>query len=209
MSEKKNNHIIDAKKFIKGYWDYFLDLEAQFFETKRYVAFDKANAKAFSIEYLKLYQAVCSEIDVVGKEMAQVLLRGSKSDYDGIKKWGFQIQQRFPDLKDCHVLFHDEELIQPFKDWEYYKAKSKDGKNIIKEKDEKSIPWWRSYNKVKHHRIGLIEETSHFHLANQDNLIKAFAALFLLESLFLVEHLKVDKSIIAQSKLFQIVKSSK
>ena len=94
--------------------------------------------------------------------MAQVLHRGSKSEYDGIKKWGFQLQQRFPDLKDYNVLFHDEEMIQPFKDWEYYKAKSKDSKNIIKEKDEKSIPWWRSYNKVKHHRIGLIEETNHF-----------------------------------------------
>ena len=60
----------DLKLFIKSYWEYFLELEEQFLETKRFVAFDKANAKAYSIEYLKLYQAICSEIDVVGKEIA-------------------------------------------------------------------------------------------------------------------------------------------
>ena len=60
----------DINLFIKSYWDYFLELEEQFIETKRFVAFDKANSKSYSIEYLKLYQAVCSEIDVVGKEIA-------------------------------------------------------------------------------------------------------------------------------------------
>ena len=205
MSEKKYQ-TIDAKMFIKGYWDYFLDLEAQFLETRRYVAFDKANAKAFSIEYLKLYQAVCSEVDVIGKEMAQMIFKAPKKEYEKISKWGFQIQQKFPKIKDWKVLFQDEEFIQPFEDWEYYKAKSKDGKNIIKETNEKSIPWWRNYNKVKHHRIGLIEETNHFRLANQDNLIHAFAALFLLESVFLSELLNVDLSEIESSKLFKFKK---
>ena len=60
----------NLQSFIKSYWEYFLELEEQLIETKRYVAFDKANAKTYSIEYLKLYQAVCSEIDVVAKEIS-------------------------------------------------------------------------------------------------------------------------------------------
>lgn len=63
----------DAKRykiFEKSYWNYFLELEDQFLATKRYVAFDTANFKAYSLEYLKLLEAVCSEIDIVGKEIA-------------------------------------------------------------------------------------------------------------------------------------------
>ena len=54
-------------RFEKIYWQYFLELEEQFLSTKRYVAFDKANFKTFSTEYLKLLVAVCGEIDTVGK----------------------------------------------------------------------------------------------------------------------------------------------
>ena len=63
----------DAKKFLlfeKSYWNYFLELEEQFLDTKKYVAFDAVNYKTYSLEYLKLLEAVCSEIDVVGKEIA-------------------------------------------------------------------------------------------------------------------------------------------
>lgn len=60
----------DLRAFVKSYWDYYLEMEAQFLDSKKFVAFDDTNAKTFSVEYLKLYQAVCSEIDVVGKEIA-------------------------------------------------------------------------------------------------------------------------------------------
>ena len=56
--------------FEKNYWEYYLELEEQFISTKRYVAFDAANYKSYSLEYLKLLEAVCSEIDIVGKEIA-------------------------------------------------------------------------------------------------------------------------------------------
>ena len=38
----------DLKQFIKSYWEYFLELEEQLLETKRYVDFDKANEKTYS-----------------------------------------------------------------------------------------------------------------------------------------------------------------
>lgn len=68
MSIIKNKRLFEL--FERNYWQYFIELEEQFISTKRYVAFEKANFRTFSIEYLKLLEAVCSEIDVVGKEIA-------------------------------------------------------------------------------------------------------------------------------------------
>lgn len=201
----------DLKKFIKSYWDYFLELEEQFLETKRFVAFDKTNAKSYSIEYLKLYQAVCSEIDVVGKEIAIASNPKFKIDNStNIKKWGYEIQQRFPNIKNAIVLFNDENHIQPYKDWEYEKSSSvdKNGKkrNGLKIKDDKKpILWWRNYNEIKHRRIGLVEGTKNFQLANQDNLIQAFSALYVLETLYIQNFTENQQKTIEKSKLFSLI----
>ena len=57
--------------FIKSYWNYYLELEDQFIATKKFVEFDASNSATYSVEYLKLFQAVCSEIDVVAKILAE------------------------------------------------------------------------------------------------------------------------------------------
>ena len=59
--------------FVRSYWDYYLELEEEFINTKKYVAFEKANGKTYSLEYLKLMQAVCSEIDNVAKYIARMI----------------------------------------------------------------------------------------------------------------------------------------
>ena len=75
--------------FLKSYWSYYIELESQFIETKRYVEFSTDNQKTYSVEYLKLYQAVCSEIDVVGKEIAQRVNPNFTVDTrTNIQKWG-------------------------------------------------------------------------------------------------------------------------
>ena len=66
---------ITTSQFIKSYWNYYLELEDQLIQTKRFVDFDISNYKTFSIEYLKLLQATCSEIDVVAKIIAFSLYR--------------------------------------------------------------------------------------------------------------------------------------
>lgn len=204
----------DLNQFIKSYWEYFLELEAQLFETKRFVAFDTANAKAYSIEYLKLYQAVCSEIDVVGKEIAVAINPNFKIDYKtNIQKWGYEIQQAFPMIKDTKICFNDDLIIQPYENWEYEKHTTTD-KNGIKKtklriKDKKNaIIWWRNYNSIKHRRIGLLEGTKNFQLANQNNLIQAYSALFLLETLYVTSFSEFNDSYIGKSKLFKIVQKT-
>lgn len=196
----------ELERFLKSYWGYYLDLEEQLLETRRFVAFDKKNKESFSIEYLKLYQAVCSEIDVVGKEIAVAVNSQFKTNDSNIQKWGYEIQRKFPCLKERIIEFNDSELLQPFKNWEYecYTVTDKNGRTSqrlrIKE-GKTTIKWWSNYNKVKHRRIGLIEGTDNFHLANQKNLIEAFSALFLLETTYIK---KIDQNARYQeSKLFK------
>lgn len=196
----------NIENFIKSYWEYFIELESQLIETRRFLAFDDTNAKAFSIEYLKLYQAVCSEIDVVGKEIAFISNPDFKVDNrTNIQKWGFEIQQKFPNLKDSFVIFNNETKVQPYKNWEYEKYSDKKGNirlRIVGEK--KAIPWWSDYNKVKHQRIGLVTGTKNFNLANQKNLILAYSALYALEITYLKSIENFENFKITNSKLFKI-----
>lgn len=53
----------------RNYWEYYLQLEDEFIATRRYVAFHTSNSKTFSLEFLKLYEAICGEIDTIGKGM--------------------------------------------------------------------------------------------------------------------------------------------
>jgi len=195
-------------QFIKSYWEYFLELEEQFYETRRFVAFDLANSKTYSIEYLKLYQAVCSEIDVVGKEIAIAFNPNFEINYGtNIKKWGYEVQQAFPMIKSTKVIFNGEFTVQPFKDWEYElntvtTQKGNKRTNLRIKNNKTPIPWWRNYNAIKHRRIGLVEGTKNFQLANQENLVQAFSALFILETLYIVNFGKNSNMI--HSKLFAL-----
>lgn len=196
------------EQFLKSYWSYYLELEEQLIETKRYVEFSTSNNKTYSIEYLKLYQAACSEIDVVGKEIAQKVNPQFKVDWKtNIKKWGYELQQKFGNIKDMHVLFNNEIILQPFKNWEYEKYRKTNNATDLRIVGKKRdvIKWWSSYNTVKHQRIGLITGTKNFTLANQENLILAFSALFLMEKLF-IESLMLEENnslSIENSKLFK------
>lgn len=86
---------------------------------KRYVEFSADNNKTYSIGYLKLYQAICSEIDVVGKEIAADVVPGFKVDSNSnIKKWGFNLQKVFGSIKDVEVTFDELYSVKPFENWE-------------------------------------------------------------------------------------------
>ena len=71
---------MDFSKFVDSYWNYYLELEGRMEETRRYVEYDNCNHNTFSSNYLMLYQAVCSEIDVVGKEAARHFADDSQAD---------------------------------------------------------------------------------------------------------------------------------
>ncbi|WP_405346548.1 hypothetical protein [Ruminococcus sp.] len=178
---KKN----DLSIFIRSYWDYYLELEEQFKRTSRYVAFDSNNKNTYSVEYLKLFQAVCSEIDVVAKEISTKLDSSFKVDRNtNIKKWGYILQNHLPSILTQEVVFNHKEIISPWKHWQYVQYRDKTGSLRYKLKEKTQTPkWWRAYNDVKHARTQLTEDGSiNYSKANLGNLISSFAALFILET---------------------------
>lgn len=187
------NHIMgDIRLFIKNFWSYYLELEQQFLKTKQYVEFAAENDKTYSMEYLKLYQAICSEVDTVGKEIASDLVDDFVVDSNtNIKQWGYNLQKVFGDIKDNEVVFYDIYVVKPFENWQYEEydkllPNGKPGKGLRIVKERKTIIWWRNYNNIKHQRVGLVSGKKNFQLANQKNVVLALAALFCLSGDILI-----------------------
>lgn len=194
---------INEQMFIKSYWNYFIELEEQFISTKRFVDFDKSNNGTFSIEYLKLLQATCSEIDVVAKIIAEQKAPTFK-EFKNIQKWGFVIQNAYPNIGSFSAYFNNDYNITPWANWKYERYKGeKNRTNYRLVPGCKTPSWWTAYNKVKHERTSQYKEQTNYVRANLENLISAMAALFILEQLFL-DDLKNEKSLSNHmpSKLF-------
>ena len=64
--------MISRDEFLRRYWDYYLLLEKDFLDTERYLSIDAVNFNAFSNEYIKQYQTICSEIDVIAKSFCKI-----------------------------------------------------------------------------------------------------------------------------------------
>ena len=83
---------MNRNEFCKYHWDYYLVLEKDFLRTEQYVSFDlgenynynntepnnKGNSLTFSNEYIKQYQAICSEVDVILKSICKEFDNGSR-----------------------------------------------------------------------------------------------------------------------------------
>ena len=194
--------------FVRSYWDYYLELEEQFLQTKKYVAFDIYNKNVYSVEFLKLMQAVCSEIDVVAKEVASALEPSFKVDNTtNIQKWGYVLQNKLPDILSSEVVFNHDIRVSPWKNWVY--EQYRDSKNALRYrlKGKAETPrWWSAYNAVKHQRTRLTDNGQiNYTKANLLNLIHCFAALYILETAYL-DTLSGDQEPvdgIGNSQLFQ------
>lgn len=185
-----------------NYWNYYRELEDEFIKIRRYVDFNSLNNNSFSVEFLKLYQAVCSEIDVIGKAMAHIVNPSFKveDNTNNILKWWYEIQNTYlfvesPFTKNnntptpqayslndykCYLL-DNIELIpwSSFKVEKYY-----DKKNHLRYRPQPgcSTPsWWSDYNKVKHNRTLITDSGSNYSKANFKNVCCAFSALYVLE----------------------------
>ena len=185
MSKKKAE--VDAKRFVKSYWNYYIELEQQVWETRRFVDFNKKNNRTFSMEFLKLLQAICSEVDVTAKVIASYI----DPSFTGntINHWGYSLQQQFPNIQNSTVVFNDDYNVQPWKNWHYVtEEKEKNGKKSIVVKlagKAKNPQWWTSYNKSKHERTSLYNNyNTNYERANLKHVIESLAALYIMEKLF-------------------------
>lgn len=196
----------DFERIRKNYWNYYRELEREFLETRKYVEVTKRNFSTYSLEYLKIFVATCSEIDVVGKAMAKFLYPTFDYKNSSISKWWYLIQDKYA-LKETYNSEHKtkEELrsftlqeyscgdidgleLRPWKNYHLDKSMSKKRKEIIKLSQGCKTPsWWKEYNSVKHERIKLLErnESSNFPKANLMNVLWALSALYVLEKAFM------------------------
>ena len=188
------------KNFQRSYWNYYLELEERMEATKKYVEFDLCNSNVYSSTYLMLMQAVCSEIDVVGKEIASHL----STDFQNVKgnkpinRWWYEIQDTMPDVFRS-ISFADSIDRNPWDKYMVAKVKSKrtDKNGNLKEVNNYNLKpkvdgityatpkWWNAYNKIKHKRLDSDDDGVNYKKANLDNLTNAFAALYLLEFEFM------------------------
>ena len=198
------------ENIIKNYWEYYRELEDDLLATRKYVAFDELNSGTFSMEYLKLFQAACSEIDVLGKAMASHVNPAFKPDdkQNNINKWWFEVQGAYrcydsvldaaegiggTPLPNCRRLCLGRFEVQPWKgfgtEWRMVTDRTGRTSNRCLLKSGCSTPrWWSDYNKVKHGRAldsGSGAHVPNYHKANLGNVIAAFAALHVLETSFM------------------------
>lgn len=161
-------------EFCRLHWSYYLVLEKDFLDTERYISFDFgdnylydsqhtvtdcANSTTFSNEFVKQYQAICSEVDVILKSICKELgntSANSMPDYTNL------ILNQWSNLPNQKVRMNVIEL-QPFKNW---------SPNPV----YNSPDWWSPYNRVKHERLENIRD------ANLKNVANALAGLYILES---------------------------
>lgn len=164
-------------EFCDTFWSYYLVLENDFLGTERYLHFDLGsnalysatvpcedygNSLVYSVEYIKQYQAICSEVDVIleaickelGADKAETMAHYTEKILN-TEKWKSIVNQK---VKMRNV------VLQPFEGWGLAR--------------EEKIQWWEPYNGVKHHRNKQSKE------ANLKNVANALAGLFILENYF-------------------------
>jgi hypothetical protein len=168
--------------FLDQYWKYYLNLEKEVLATFEYSTLDKLNASNFSIEYAKLLQTICSEIDVVSKAYCDY---PGTSNMDKMPKYASVITVHRPNIKTIEVdcLENRNCKYKPFIVWEFNANTSVNGITRI---TGTPPSWWTIYNKVKHERRSMnsTHRKENYKLANQDNVMNAIAGLFLIEMHF-------------------------
>lgn len=175
----------EIDEFRRQYGVYYKTLEDDFLVTERYLSIEKDNDLAFSNEFVKLLQAICSEIDVLSKYLCSILSPGFK---------GTTFPEYCKCILDANPLFVRANVVvtkaqwvmlAPWSEWSY---KEKTGRHGKPSRIQATNPeWWTKYNKVKHSRTTIDEESgkAFYKFANQKNTLNALAALFILNSYIL------------------------
>lgn len=166
------------EEFCERHWGYYLILEKDFLEIERYISFELGNnylytnaskktkaidnSKCYSNEFIKQYQIICSEVDVVLKSICEEINVGSTADK--MEDYTEEILNEWSDIVNQKVKVRGIEL-QPFMNWS-------------RKPQYKSPDWWTPYNGVKHKRL------QNYKKANLKNTMNSLAGLFILEQYF-------------------------
>lgn len=169
---------MDRSTFRNMYWNYYKQLEDDFFLCIPYCEIDVDNDRTYSIKYLQLLLSICSEIDTICKVFCKEIDEKIDINTCGIQEYIDILPKRYPAFPKEEIRFVGIEY-RTMQSW----------KSI-----EKGFPpnWWVAYNKVKHHRDKVENGKINYKLANQKNVADSLAALYALIEYWAAFHFAND-----------------
>jgi hypothetical protein len=156
------------EEFESTYWEYYLSIENEFKQINNHIPIDVINENTYSISYMKLIFAICSEIDVIFKELINFINAGNANNIRNYYQIIISSYNNFTnELLNCF----ENRQITPFAGW---------NKNT-------TMDWWTDYNKIKHERTSIRNGIQNFKKSNQKNVLNALGGLYQLEMYFYKE----------------------
>lgn len=144
-------------------WHYYIMLEKGLEKTFDFVEPSCDNYSTFSITYANLIQSVCGEFDSVLKDYCKIISSANKRPSN--------IQECYQVLKNSNYLNFTNTTVQLF---QYNSIQITPFAQWSSLSNYKCLPWWVSYNSIKHDRAAKFKE------ANLENCLNAFAALYII-----------------------------
>ena len=177
---------MDVLEFKKLYWNYYLQLESDFFSYSPYCEIDTANDNAFSIKYLQLLLSVCGEIDSICKTFCKVLNDNFDPNNAGIDDYISILQEKYPTfaMEKVKILSYKYREVQPWKSIAHGHSPN----------------WWQDYNAIKHHRDQERNGKANYKYANQKNVAGALCALYVLLEYWAAQNFVPDRDELSNSK---------
>jgi hypothetical protein len=166
---------VNLIEFNKQYWEFYRALEDDFMKISRYVAFEPSNNECHSNEFLKQYQSICSEIDVICKLYCEII--NPDIQCKNILSYAHVILGDNSEIVSSEVTCNNF-ILYPWAEWKCDHNDFRNGANP----NNISPPWWKYYNSVKHNRLGYYNTNSQYYCqANLTNTLNSLSALFVLE----------------------------
>lgn len=173
-----------SQRFVSEYWSYYQHIENDVASTFKYVELDEINFDTYSRHYKDLLSAIGSEVDVVGKSIAELVdTTDKKLSKAPISHWGFVVEKACPRISAATVRTQSGICFSPWKNWKNEVAQDKNQRTLYRlVKGAENPEWWRAYNKTKHRRKSLTNpDDSSYEKANLGNVLNALAGLLILE----------------------------
>jgi hypothetical protein len=114
------------------HWSYFETIDEDLYAFSRQVEFDKANFATYSVQLTRLYLSICSEAEIVAKELCNKysVALPQKPNIEDLRK---VLMTKFPNITKLSITIRPLQLdVLPLADW-----------------DSGTSPrWWVNYNKL-------------------------------------------------------------
>lgn len=171
---------MDILTFRHTYWNYYVQMEVDFFSYSPYCEIDHCNDNAFSVKYLQSLLSVCGEIDTICKRICKQLDNNLDMDSCGIDDYISILNQNYPSFakETVVILGYKYGEIKPWKSIE----------------QGYSPDWWQVYNNVKHHRDDMRNGKENYKYANQKTVLRALCALYVLIEYWAAKNFVTDKT---------------